>query len=85
METNLEYNLKMETIDLESIQKENYSENGNNPCIICGKDIKDSPYFVHLLNDGNLINIDDEGIENSMGLQPIGKTCKKKLPEDFIF
>jgi len=72
-------------IPLSDIQEETYEETGNkNPCICCGKEVKNTKYMVHLLDTGNLIS-SQEDFQESQGFFPIGNTCKNKLPNNFYF
>ncbi len=72
-------------IPLSDIMEDSYEEGkGDNPCICCGKNIKNSKYSVHLLDSGNLIS-SEEDFDNSQGFFPIGNTCKNKLPNNFYF
>ena len=72
-------------IPLDNIIDENYKESkGENPCICCGKNVKNPRYHVHLLEDGNLVSTREDFI-NSQGFFPIGNTCKNKLPNNFYF
>lgn len=72
-------------IPLEDVQEDSYDEFGNpRPCICCGKEIKETKYWVHMLTNGNLVS-SDEDFENSQGFFPIGNACKKKLPNNFYF
>lgn len=79
----------METkfIQLDTVQSDKYNDDGTqNPCLCCGKEVKTEKYFVHLCTDGNLTSEEDENkIENSQGLFPIGSECRKKLPKEFVF
>jgi len=75
------------TIPLQDVEDESLSHtnHGNaNPCICCGKEIKNVRYFVHLLTDGNLIS-SDQDFDNSQGFFPIGSECKNRLPNNFVF
>lgn len=73
-------------IPLDDIMDEEYKESkgAKNPCICCGKEIKQPRQSVHLLTTGDLVST-DEDVENSQGLFPIGNTCKNKLPNNFYF
>jgi len=72
-------------ISLQDIQEDSYEEGkSDNPCICCGKNIKNPTYFVHLLTSGELISSDGD-MEDSQGLFPIGNACKNKLPNNFYF
>jgi hypothetical protein len=71
-------------IPLDDIQKKDYTEDGDNPCICCGKQIENPDYYVHLLNTGMLVSSDAD-FQESQGLYPIGTTCKNKLPNNFYF
>lgn len=72
-------------IPVDDIQEESFDETkGENPCICCGKNIKNPKYSVHLLDTGNLISSDEDFAE-SQGFFPIGTSCKNKLPNNFYF
>ena len=71
-------------IPLDDISEPDATQDGVNPCICCGKEIKQTKYVVHLLTNGNLIS-SDQDFDNSQGLHPIGNTCKNKLPNNFYF
>jgi hypothetical protein len=72
-------------IPLNDIQTDSYDEVGNkNPCVCCGKEVKETKYMVHLLTTGNLIS-SQEDFEDSQGFFPIGNACKNKLPNNFYF
>ena len=72
-------------IPLSDIQTDSYDEVGNeNPCICCGKKVKNTKYMVHLLTNGNLVS-SQEDFANSQGFFPIGSSCKNKLPNNFYF
>ena len=77
-------------IPLEEIQTESgkrFSGGGNNPCLICGKEIKkDAKYkMVHLLTNGNIVSYSGHDIENSQGLFAVGLECAKRLIIQFAF
>lgn len=79
---------------LELIQTETYDTNiergGSNPCIRCGKEVKNDKYSVHLI-DGDLIMLSKEDEDKyisdngDMGLHSIGSECKKHIPNEFIW
>lgn len=72
-------------IPLKDIREDGYDETGNeNPCICCGKQVKNERYYVHLLTDGNLVST-DQPITESQGFFSIGAACRKKLPNNFVF
>jgi hypothetical protein len=71
-------------IPLNDVQDSGIDQDGKNPCICCGKEIKNPKYFVHLLTTGNLVS-SEEDFEDSQGLHPIGSECKNRLPNNFIF
>lgn len=72
-------------IPLNDIQEDSYDETGNeNPCICCGKEVRNPKYMVHLLKTGNLISSQEDFAE-SQGFFPIGNSCKNKLPNNFYF
>lgn len=60
----------------------------NNPCIRCGKEVKNFKYSVELV-EGDLLalstnekaDLNDGGY---MGFFPIGSECKKHIPSEFI-
>lgn len=57
----------------------------NNPCICCGKEVKNTKYTVHLVN-GDLVSTDQPFADNEdMGFYPIGSSCKEKIPNNFYF
>jgi hypothetical protein len=60
---------------------------GNNPCLICGKEIKKGSKhkYVHLLENGNIVSYSESDIEGSQGLFPVGLECAKKLVIHFSF
>ena len=74
-------------IPLADIQEETYNETGNdNPCICCGKEVKNEKYYVHLLTNGNLVSTNEEFADGEdQGTFPIGTACKNKLPNNFYF
>lgn len=76
-------------IPLSEVQTKRGRENansGNNPCLICGKEIGPSQTkYVHLLENGNIISYDGHDIEGSQGFFAIGKDCAKKLVIKFSF
>ena len=74
-------------IPLSDIQVENdKSCEPDNPCICCGKQIKTTKYYVHLLTNGNLVSTDQEfAPDEDQGFFPIGVSCKSKLPNNFYF
>lgn len=77
-------------IPLEELQTDKGKEmnnRGNNPCIICGKEIKkDARHkWVHLLENGNIVSWQDNDIEGTQGLFPVGMDCAKKLVIQFAF
>ena len=72
-------------IELSDIMDENYkTTKGDNPCICCGKNVKNPRYFVQLLDTGKLVST-QEDFANSQGFFPIGNSCKNKLPNNFYF
>ena len=75
-----ENNTKMTQI----LDQENYTESGSkNPCICCGKHIAKTNYSVHLLVDGEITTELDA--DDSLGFFPIGNSCKKNIPKEFLF
>lgn len=66
----------------ESSKKDNHIS--RNPCLFCGKEVKEDKYYVHLLTNGDLIN-SDEDFDNSQGFHVVGSECKKKIRSSFIF
>lgn len=70
--------------DVEDIDYSNKTKSVANPCLLCGKHIKNEKYFVHLLTNGNLIST-EEDIEESQGFFSIGSDCKNRLPNNFYF
>lgn len=72
-------------IPLEDIRNEDYNERGSeNPCVCCGKHIKNKKYFVHMIEPAILVST-EEPFDNDMGFFPIGVSCKNKLPNNFYF
>tara|TARA_B110000483_G_scaffold57008_1_gene71311 strand:+ start:8405 stop:8650 length:246 start_codon:yes stop_codon:yes gene_type:complete len=74
----------------EITQTNTYDENisGLNPCIRCGKEIKNSKYSVQLV-EGDLLALSinekaDESDGGYMGFHPIGSECQKHIPSEFI-
>lgn len=75
-------------IPLEEVQTDSGKANssqGNNPCLICGKEIKGKFKYVHLLENGNIVSYAGGDITNSQGLFPVGLNCAKKLIIQFAF
>lgn len=75
-------------IPLEDIEIENKEDKGDNPCICCGKQVKQTGtlYYVHLLTSGNLVSTDQPfSADEDQGMFPIGSSCKNKLPNNFYF
>lgn len=77
-------------IPLDELQTEagyKKTNRGNNPCLICGREIKKDAKFkqVHLLTNGNIVSYAGHDIEGSQGLFPIGLNCAKKLIIQFAF
>ena len=74
-------------IPLDDIKEEKRGRmDGNNPCICCGKEVKNAKYYVHLLISGNLVSTDEPFSEKEdQGFFPIGNGCKNKLPNNFYF
>lgn len=58
---------------------------GNNPCVMCGKEIKENGkfYYLHMCPDGTLIDDQDDPIEFEpqceMGYFPVGMSCYKRF------
>lgn len=72
-------------INLDDIRPDNFNDDlTNNPCIACGKEVKNNAYMVHLLTNGNLVS-SLEDFDNSQGLFVIGSDCKNKLPNNFYW
>jgi hypothetical protein len=72
-------------IPLEDIKTDN-EDDGLNPCICCGKQIKNEKYYVHLLTNGNLVStLEEFHPQEDQGLFPIGNVCRNKLPNNFYF
>jgi hypothetical protein len=79
---------------LELIQTESYDANiergGSNPCVRCGKDVKNEKYSVHLI-DGDLIMLakddEDKYVSDSgdMDWHPVGSECAKHIPKEFLW
>jgi hypothetical protein len=72
-------------IDLEEIREIlniKYKEKGTQPCILCGKEIKnyniEKTKMVQLTTDGCLVPVDID-VEDSQGLFPVGSDCAKRL------
>ena len=77
-------------IPLEEVQTDKGREmanRGNNPCLICGKEIKKGAKhkYIHLLENGNIVSWQGSDIEGSQGLFPVGMECAKKLVIQFAF
>lgn len=76
-------------IDLNDILSDDFDDSkaGNHePCICCGKPVKEVKYQVHLLTNGNLVSTDQEfSSEEDQGFYAIGSACRKKLPNNFVF
>ena len=73
-------------IPLEDVQTGNYAPTSQNPCLLCGKEIKSNHFLVHLLTNGNLVSTDaafDE--KEDQGFFAIGSNCKNRLPNNFYF
>jgi hypothetical protein len=71
--------------DLELLRSKDYKASSKNPCLICGKEIKEpNPKMVQLLTNGNIVST-LEDMDNSQGLFPVGKNCAKKLVLNFAF
>ena len=78
-------------IDFEKIRSSKFDQHvdkfgySSNTCEICGRRTAEK-LFVHMTNDGCLINVrDEEFVADSQGFFPIGSECAKKLPKEFIF
>jgi len=78
-------------IPLEEVRSEHYKVNAKRcgkkqPCLICGKAIKDESKakYVQLLTNGNIVS-STEKFENSQGQFPVGTDCAKKLVINFAF
>jgi hypothetical protein len=80
---------------LELIQTKTYEDNierfgGMNPCVRCGKDVKNEKYSVHLV-DGDLVMLskedEDKYVSDSgdMYWHPIGSECAKHIPKEFLW
>jgi len=73
-------------IPLEDVRNEKYEEEGDEPCICCGKQVDNVKYYVHLLTNGNLVSTEQEfSSEEDQGFFPIGSRCIKRLPNNFYF
>lgn len=78
-------------IDLDDVRKKgvDFSEQGEDSCICCNKDLIDPINFVRMLTNGNIANSRDEVPATidaeCQGMFPIGTGCMKKLPADFVF
>jgi len=79
---------------LELIQTESYYNNidngTNNPCVRCGKEVKNEKYSIHLIEGGNtmLAVADENKYDNEaadMGWHPIGSECAKHIPQEFLY
>lgn len=77
-------------IPLSDVRSENYHKNekkcinGIEPCLVCGKPIKDinKAKHVQLLTNGNIVSTDQE-FDNTQGFFPVGSDCAKKLIVSF--
>lgn len=72
--------------------EEKYGTTSGNQCICCMKPMKDGETkMVHMTTDWVAINVDTDknGVINeehqSQGFFPIGNSCAKKMPKEFIF
>ena len=90
----------LKKIDAQKYQSKNYDKTidlvgdyGDN-CIYCGKrqnDSKGGQKYVHLITTGEFVNVahpDEDGMVGkyeSQGWFPIGNTCAKKFPKEFVF
>ena len=78
-------------IPLDDVRSNDYSKNekkckGCDPCLICGKPIKNisKAKQIQLLTNGNIVSSNQE-FDNSQGLFYVGSDCAKKLVIDFTF
>lgn len=88
----------MENYRITELQEsEKYDENidrygDDNPCVRCGKPIKNEKYMVHLVQGGSILAVADENKyyeinddeSGDMGMHLIGSECKKHIHKDFI-
>jgi len=72
--------------------EEKYGTISGNQCICCMKPMKEGEVsMVHMTTDWVAINVetDDKGYINeehqSQGCYPIGNSCAKKMPKEFVF
>jgi len=70
-------------------RKSTHDEVGNeNPCIVCGKEIKKTRFMVHIVEGGGIlqkIGIHYEDGASDLGFHPIGSSCKRLIPEEFLY
>lgn len=56
------------------------------PCICCGKEVRNPKYHVHLLTSGQLVSTAEPFAEDEdQGFHVIGTACRLKLPNNFTF
>jgi hypothetical protein len=72
-------------IPLKDVQSTSEDTTLNNVCLLCGKKVPKPRYYVHLLNNSNLISTNSENIDISQGFFTIGTECRKRLPNNFYF
>ena len=82
----------MTTLRLE--QTANYYENldkgeNMNPCVRCGKEVKNTKFLVHFIEGGNTmlaVADEDQYIEDDadMGFFPVGSECARHIPKEFL-
>jgi hypothetical protein len=81
-------------VTFEIIQTENFDENESkikgdiDPCIRCGKGVKNKKYAVELVDGGLTALSKNEEADWSdagyMGMHFIGSECRKHIPSEFI-
>jgi hypothetical protein len=61
----------------------------DDPCFICGREVKKPRYWAHVVDGGaNFLHKDDESLYvddgGDMYLHPIGPSCAKKIPKEYL-
>lgn len=63
-------------------------QDGETPCLICGKEIKRVRYLVEVINGGCHAAArglgPDENDAGYLGFLPIGSECRRKMPASFV-
>lgn len=74
---------QVKTINL-PVSEHFVANSGNNPCVICGRELKNPRLYLHVVDGGSKIIDPDESWEDEssdLGMLPVGPECVRNHPQ----